>query len=288
MGGKPADTQAKRVLATPERVMCRGALLRARVAGRVLLGGLLLGCLLLGCLLWSLVPLSALAAEDSMQVAQASPERSIWAEREANGVRPDWEKSPVDAHLPPPVPILLRMQLLWGPQWPLDLVVPQIYTGPHYRMGLGARYEVFQGLDAAVSLGYMGHDGVAIGEETHVTTGDATYLTLIPVELGASYRPGVLAQGHVIPYVAAGLDFTYYREKINTLRYYGLKPGYHLKAGVELPLDPPAPTWTTDARSGMRSTALVLELGYAGRNGFGAGGLDLSTLAFNLGFSLGF
>lgn len=221
-------------------------------------------------------------------LASASSEQSIWAEREAAGVRPDWEKSPVDAHLPPPVPISLRVHLLWGPQWPLDSVIPQVYTGPHYRMGLGGRYEVLPGLDAAVSLGYMGHDGVAIGQETHQVTGDATYLTLIPLELGARYRLGSLAQGHVIPYVAAGLDVCYYREKVNTLRYFGLKPGFHLKVGAELPLDPPAPTWSIDAHSGMRSTSLVIELGYSGLSGFGLGGLDLSTLAFNLGFSLGF
>lgn len=198
------------------------------------------------------------------------------------------EENAINRTLPPASLSRLNLQVLWGPVWPGGEAVTQIYTGPLYRSGISARYQVWDSLSVSVGVGYIKHDGVGIGKESGTVSEQVATLSVYPLELGGVYRFDRLALGTVVPYVSAGLDCQPYTEVVEERTYSGGKWGYHVRGGIEVVLDPPPPAWTSDARGGLQSTALLIELGYSGVNNFGNSTLDFSGTSLTVGFALGF
>ncbi|MFM7201078.1 MAG: hypothetical protein ACKO6N_09835 [Myxococcota bacterium] len=206
----------------------------------------------------------------------------------ADAAEPHAMRSPLEPHLPLSRPVKLHVDLTFGPVFPTGDIVPLVYAGPHYKLGMGARYALLEGLSLGASLGYIKHDGLAVGAASGTVSEEVTTLKLYPMGLGLTYRLTQLDLGTVVPYAGAGVDLTAYSELVGTTTYTGGKWGLHAHAGVEVVLEPPAPSWTSDAREGLQSTALLIELGYRTGNNFGASKLDFSGLGLNIGFALGF
>lgn len=200
----------------------------------------------------------------------------------------NWLTSPVDATLPPENHPRTTVQLLWGPYWPSGEAVTQVYEGPHYRVGILARYELMYDLSAAVGVGYFSHDGVAVGKVSGTVSEEAVTFKSFPLELGATWHPARFNIGGVVPYANLGLDCHPYTETVGETTYSGGKWGYHARFGADITLEPPAASWTSDSRGGLQSTALLIELGYNQINNFGGAKLDLSGLSLQFGFGLGF
>lgn len=201
---------------------------------------------------------------------------------------PRWVTHAVEDTLPPQNHPRATVQLMWGPYWPSGSAMSQVYEGPHYRIGALGRYELVPDVSVAVGIAYLKHDGTAVGKVSGTVSEEIVTFKSFPLELGATYRPSRFAIGSVAPYVNAGLDLHPYTESVGESSYSGGKWGFHARLGADITLEPPAPSWTSDSRSGLQSTALLIELGYNQINNFGAGALDLSGLSLQVGFGLGF
>ena len=84
--------------------------------------------------------------------------------------------------------------------------------------------------------------GHAVGATTGATSGEKVTLTVVPVELEATYRFDFVDEQFIVPVVGAGGDYWYYKEDNEfSKNVEGWKSGYHAMAGIGILLEPDQP-----------------------------------------------
>ena len=145
-----------------------------------------------------------------------------------------------------------------------------------------------------VSSGFMQAVGPA-KTPAGVTSGEDTVLNVVPVYYSAAFRCDILAERWsipLVPYVKAGIA-TYYWWVLNAggTAEWGWTPGWFFNPGLMLQLDilEPSTARVFDSSIGVNHSYLLVELMWAGVDGFGRGkSMVLSDLSFTAGIAFEF
>ena len=123
-----------------------------------------------------------------------------------------------------------------------------------------------------------------MGLTSGAASGDRFHLMLIPIQGHVTFRGDFHENQLFVPYVKAGPDLVYFRERSQAGWVHGLKYGFHGVVGIQFLLE-----WFDDLSLymekdlGINDVYLVVEGRYGWINSFGASGFDLSGLMTTAG-----
>lgn len=132
------------------------------------------------------------------------------------------------------------------------------------------------------NAGWAEQKGTAVGDETQESSGEKVTLTVIPVQVEATYRFDFYDEQFLVPVLGVGGDYWYYKENNEFSKdVEGGKSGFHAVAGVGLLLDRIDPTSRVSLREyGIENVILEIE----GRINFmDTKGLNLSGTGVSVG-----
>ena len=149
-------------------------------------------------------------------------------------------------------------------------------------------------LAVGVSSGFMQAIGPALTPDGR-ESGEQTVLNIVPIYYSATYRFDLFAEKWgvpLIPYLKAGLN-TYFWWVLNAggTAEWGWTPGWHFTPGLLFQLDfmEPGAARSFDSSVGVNHSYLMIELLWAGADGFGRGkSMILSDLTFTAGLAFEF
>lgn len=166
-------------------------------------------------------------------------------------------------------------------------------------------YHLWQGfgkLSVGGHLGYGRVRGKVLAEDgEELEAGERSTFRIIPLRTSLIYRYDYSAMNHNIPLVPvfkAGLN--YYMWRITTpggdtaiadgARASGGKPGWHASVGLHLHLNffDPRSSAAFDMSWGMKNSYIFGEYMWSRVDGFGGGGLDLSSNHWSIGLAFEF
>jgi hypothetical protein len=147
---------------------------------------------------------------------------------------------------------------------------------------------------AGISSGFMQAVGPAKTSDGR-TSGEDTVLNIVPIYYSVAFRADIFAnEWHVplVPYVKGGIA-TYYWWVLNGggTAEWGWTPGWFFNPGLMLQLDfmEPGTARSFDSSMGINHSYLLVELMWAGVDGFGRGkSMILSDLSFTAGLAFEF
>jgi hypothetical protein len=138
---------------------------------------------------------------------------------------------------------------------------------------------------AEFSAGFLYDTGYAVGATTGRTSQDKLTFMLVPMELSFVWRADYFTWRYIIPYVKAGGDAVFYRQKLNGASTKGMKYGMHGVGGLQINIGELGGTRREmDSDYGINDMFLTLEAEYKWINNFGGKGLDLSGQIYSIGF----
>jgi hypothetical protein len=149
-------------------------------------------------------------------------------------------------------------------------------------------------LAVGVSSGFMQAIGPSLTADGR-ESGEQTVLNVVPIYYSAAYRFDLFAEKWgvpLIPYLKAGFN-TYFWWVLNGggTAQWGWTPGWHFTPGLMLQLDfmEPGAARSFDSSVGVNHSYLMIELLWAGTDGFGRGkSMVLSDLTFTAGLAFEF
>lgn len=136
------------------------------------------------------------------------------------------------------------------------------------------------------AIGYLRQKGNTVGKESLEASGVSAVWVQNPFSLGLSYHIG---KSSFAPYVGVGARYDFYLEKTEGEKASGGKLSIQAKAGIryKLPIYN-APSWSIDAKKGIRESHIVLEYGYHGGSKLWQDGIDLSSMWLTFGLDFAF
>ena len=141
-----------------------------------------------------------------------------------------------------------------------------------------------------IALAYK-FDGYTVDESLKQSIDNETIkMAVIPCYLQANYFYQKIQDQLLVPYVGAGLDAWYYKERVAGERSaQGIKSGYHGLIGAKLLLDRIDPKAAPRMKEfGINNTYLALEMRYNKIDNFGDSALNLSGPIYKVGILVEF